>query len=221
MNQRLVLSFLSIFLLIAAAAPAKAFEIQCPRHKIETNLKGKLAKTRTFRGSSRAFTEYVMGHDRAGRILGFVNQNELYTRLKYDFEVKKMGGDQYCVMLRRVQGYFYAAPKLYLPSDYKKKSCEFQQIYKHEQRHLNAVYKFHERNTGKYAAYLGKIAREVPIPPPVSEREVGMIKKDIANYFEGKFRELEYESIMQLNREQAKIDSPQEYTGVSKRCSNW
>ena len=223
MNQSVILfSFCVFFTLCLHTIPANAQEIQCPRHKIETSLKGKLTKTRVFRGPISAFTEYVQGHDRGeSRVLGFVNQAELYTQLDYSFDVAQVNGG-YCVLLKQVRGFLYAAPKLFLPSEYRKKSCEYQQILKHEKRHLNAVYKFHERNTGKYAAYLGKIAREIPVPSPVyTKRDIDMVKGDIANYFEDEFRELEYQSLLQLNREQAKIDSQQEYLGVSKRCNNW
>lgn len=222
-NQQLV-TFLSCALLalFCFGTPSYAQDIQCPRHNIKTSLKGKLAKTRIFRGSTNAFSEYVFGHDRGGRILGLVNYAELQTKLKYNFDVIEVGNAQYCVVLKQVNGFFYAAPKLFMPKEYAKKSCEYQQILKHEKRHLNAVYDFHKRNTGKYAAYLGKIAREVPIPAPVSsQKEAEQVKREIAAYFENEFKELEYQSIAQLNREQAKIDSPQEYLGVSKRCSNW
>ena len=195
----------------------------CPRHQVDAQLKGKLAKTKKFRGSTKAFTEYVQGHSRgSSRILGFVNQAELYTRMTYQFSLRDIGGGRYCVMLDKVRGFFYAAPKLFMPSDYKKNSCEYQQVLKHEKRHLQAVYDFHKRNTGKYAAYLGKIARAVPIHDPVTtEKEAAQVKRAITNYFEGKFREQEYKSIMQLNKVQKTIDSPQEYRGVAKRCNNW
>ncbi len=224
MNQNVICIFCITFCLLHLwVGSVQAQDYQCPRHVIETSLQGKLAKTRIYRGSTKAFTEYVTGHDRGtSRILGFVNQAEIYTRLNYKFDVQTLSNGYHCVLLKQVQGYFYAAPKLFMPSDYDRKSCEYQQIYKHESRHLDAVYKFHKKNTGKYAVYLGKIAREVPILDPVRTKgEVQGLKQQIANYFEGKFRELEYKSIIQLNREQAKIDSPQEYIGVSKRCSNW
>lgn len=202
---------------------ASAASDRCPRHQVSTNLKGKLAKTKVFKGSTKSFTEYVTGHSRGGsRILGFVNQAEIYTKLKYDFEIIKASDKTYCVQLNGVKGYFYAAPKLFLPTDYKKSSCEYKQVLKHEKRHLQAVYDFHKKNTGKYSSYLGRIVRAIPIFKPVAtQEELNEIETQIINYFENKFRELEYKSVIELNNRQSKIDSPQEYTGVSKRCSEW
>ena len=124
--------------------------------------------------------------------------------------------------LEEVKGYFYAAPQLYLPTDYKKSSCEYKEVYKHEQRHLKAVYNFHDKNSRKYASTLGRIARTVPIYPPVTTaKEAEETKQAIINYYESQFREFEAKSVMELNAIQQKIDSPSEYIGVQKRCQNW
>lgn len=212
-----------LFILFFYSSAAHAVLNRCPRHQVSTDLKSKLVKTKVYRGSTREFTEYVQGHSRGdSRILGFVNQAEIYTRLQYKFSIKDIGHGRYCVMLDKVRGYFYAAPKLFMPKDYSKSSCEYKEVLKHEKRHLQAVYDFHDHNTGKYAAYLGRIARDVPIHRPIrTEAEAQQVRQRIRGYFERNFRELEQKSLIQLNKIQRKIDSPQEYIGVSKRCDNW
>lgn len=223
-SSLLFIGLLSFILIpIISANTASAASDRCPRHQVSTNLKGKLAKTKLFKGSTKSFTEYATGHSRGeSRILGFVNQAEIFTELKYSFEIVKASDNSYCVKLNGVKGYFFAAPKVFLPTDYKRSSCEYKQVKKHEKRHLQAVYDFHKKNVGKYASYLGRIARSVPIFKPVgTNEELDEIKTQIVNYFENKFRELEYKSRIELNNKQSKIDSPREYLGVSKRCENW
>ena len=222
--MRLATFLLSILFIALASTPIYAASDRCPRQQTKTHLKSKLAKTRVFKGTSSDFSEYVTGHQRAegNKILGFVSQDEIYTKLNYKYDVKKVGENQYCVNLEEVNGYFYAAPKLYLPTDYKKSSCEYKQIRKHEKRHLQAVYDFHKRSVGKYSAHLGRVARTVPVSKPVTtQQEVDYVKKSIANYFEQEFRAFEVKSMQQLTAIQNKIDSPQEYIGVRKRCKNW
>lgn len=222
--MRTLTFFLALFAFIAFfSTNARAAGDRCPRHQVKTNLKSKLAGTRVFKGSVNSFSDYVLGHNRGNsRVLGFVNQSDIYTSLSYKFDVTKVGGNLYCVNLAQVDGYFYAAPKLYLPTDYSKNSCEYKQIYKHEQRHLKVVYDFHKRNSGKYAAQLGRIARTIPIFPPASTKAgVEKTKHSIRNYYESKFRKFEKQSKAELNAMQHKIDSPSEYIGVRKRCSNW
>ncbi|MFP4097478.1 MAG: hypothetical protein ACLFP8_05610 [Alphaproteobacteria bacterium] len=218
----LIVFAIAALTVVAIPAPSHATNKRCPRHQVQTNLKGRLAKTRIFRGTSQGFTEYLMGHSRGqGEILGFVDQGEIYTRLDYKFNVQPVDENYYCVNLEKVRGYFFAAPKLYMPTNYPKNSCEYKEVLKHERRHLQAVYDFHEKNEGKYKAYLGKIARAVPVYPPVGPGQVEQIQQEIMNYFENKFRTLEGQSMNELNAIQRKIDSPSEYRGVQKRCDNW
>jgi len=221
--MRIATFFLTLLFIVVASMPLYAASERCPRHQVKTNLKSKLAGTRVYKGTSDGFSDYLLGHHRGNsKVLGFVNQSDIYTKLNYKFDVKKIGENRYCVNLEEVKGNFVAAPKLYLPTDYKKSSCEYQQIHKHEKRHLQVVYDFHKRNTGKYAAQLGRIARTVPVFKPVtSKEEVNQTKQSIKNYFEQQFRGFEAKSMMQLNAMQAKIDSPSEYIGVRKRCNNW
>ena len=212
---------LTILFTIITFSPLYAASDRCPRHQIKTNLKSKLAKTRVFKGTSNDFSDYILGHHRGGKILGFVNQSEIYTKFKYKFEINKVGENKYCINLDEVKGYFYAAPKLYLPTDYKKSSCEYKQIRKHEQRHLNAVYNFHKRNASKFSSHLGRIARTIPVAQPTTKQEVEKVKQAIIDYFEGKFRSFEAKELLRLDAAQKKIDSPSEYIGVRKRCKNW
>lgn len=221
--MRIVTFLMAVFFVTMASSPLYAASDRCPRHQVKTSLKNKLAKTKVFKGTSDNFTDYILGHHRGeGRILGFVNQSEIYTELRYKFGVQKVGEDRYCVKLEEVKGFFYAAPKLYLPTDYKKSSCEYKEVYKHEQRHLKVVYNFHKKNSKKYSSQLGRIARSVPISKPATTREEAEeTKQMIINYFENEFRAFELKSIMELNALQTKIDSPSEYRGVQKRCKNW
>ncbi len=203
--------------------PLHAALDRCPRHQVQTSLKSKLAGTKIYKGASEDFSDYVLGHHRGeSKVLGFINQAEIYTKLKYEFDIKEVGKNRYCVNLKEVSGYFYAAPKLYLPTDYKKSSCEYQEIRKHENKHLQVVYDFHKRNTGKYSSHLGRVARAVPIFPPVTtQKEADEIKQHIINYFESEFRAFEEKELARLYAMQAKIDNQQEYIGVRKRCNNW
>ena len=214
------LCFVSLMPSVASANP---YADRCPRHQPQTLLKAKLAKTKVFRGKTMDFTEYTLGHSGGdSRILGFVEYRELGTKFKAQFEYVDIGQGKICVKLKEIRGYFYAFPKLYMPTDYKKGSCEYSEVLRHEKRHLQALYDFHAKYTDKYRTYLGQIARSVPIPSPVaSQEEVKAVQQDIIDYFMNKFWNLENKSLLELSKIQQKIDSPQEYYGVSKRCDNW
>jgi len=217
--------FVSLLFLITFVFTTNAYAVtdRCPRHELKTVMKSRLAKTKVFRGTSRGFTQYTQGHSRGNsRTLGFVEYRGLTTSFETKFETVSIGNGKYCVKLTNVNGYFNMNPKLYMPTDYSKKSCEYKQILKHEKRHLQALKDFHHVNSKKFAAHFGRIARTVPIPQPVkTQRDINKVAAELQHYFVNEFKTLEYQAWRQLLSKQQKIDSPQEYRGVSKRCSNW
>lgn len=221
-NRRSVSSFLFLlFVFCVYGGEAYAVTDRCPRHQVVTELTAKLKKTKKFRASIQQINEYFDNHDRSsGTVLAFVSYGgkSLFIETKYAFGLKNIGHGQYCVMLKGVKSYFYAAPIIVMPKDFKKKSCEYQLILKHEKRHLKALHNFHKKNTGKYAAYLGRIARDVPIFFPVSsEEEADDVREKIREYFSSKFNEQIDKSFIELGNAQSKIDSPQEYRGVGMK----
>lgn len=209
----------------AFSMPVKAQSEYCPVQRVQTHFQSKLVPTRIYNGTVDGFNAYLENHDREhGEILAFVetDYNELFTELEYHFEFIDMDDGSFCVQLSDVYGSFYAAPALYMPVDYPKSSCEYKEILKHEKRHLQAVYDYHNRNKSRYASFLGRVAQRIPSYPPVNtDREAQAVQEDIINHFDESFREQEYRSLLELVHDQAKIDSPSEYRGVMMRCQNW
>ncbi len=224
---RTSLIYLTIFILsysFFSSVSYAQYDDYCPLQRVKTQFQARLAKTRVYTGTVSGINSYLNNHDREnGEVLAFVqtDYNELFTDLEYSFSYIDMGQGYYCVQLKEVRGAFYAAPALYLPRDYSRNSCEYQEILRHEKRHLQAVYDYHERNKSRYASYLGRLAQSVESYPPVQEEDIPDVQNEIAYMFEEAFREQEIRSLEELMMIQAKIDSPSEYRGVMKRCNNW
>ena len=223
MSHRYIFSLSLLLLMFIWSSDAYAVTDRCPRHELKTSMKSKIAKTRVFRGTSRGFTEYAQGHvGGGGKILGFVEHKVLMTAFETKFNVVDIGNGKYCVRMEKVRGHFNTRPKLFMPTDYKKSSCEYKQVLKHEKRHLAAIKEFHKTYAKRFEAHLGRVARTVPIPPPVKTPEdVEKIKKHLNDHFVNEFRDFETKAWNLLLEKQRKIDSPQEYRGVAKRCDNW
>ncbi len=217
------LSVMSVFIL--SFSNAYAASDYCPRQVVKTELRSKLAKTRVYNGTVQGFNDYLGNHDRSqGTVLAFVatDYRELFVKLYYKFDTVEIANNKHCVMLSAVRGDFYAAPALFMPSDYRKGSCEYKEILKHEKRHLQEVYDYHASHEGRYASFLGRISQGVKIYPPITtEDEQIEIQQDIIKYFSDRFHEQQIKSLNELAQAQQKIDSPMEYRGVSMRCDNW
>ncbi len=213
-NQRfLAFSLILLFVVCVFGGEAYAVTNHCPRHQVKTELKAKKYKTKYLSGSLNDINGYLNSHS----VLAFV-QNPLSVKTYYDFSVKEIGAGRYCVMLDRVKAQYRSSSRIVMPANFKKSSCEYKIIRKHEQRHLDTHYSYFERSVGQYQVFLGRIARDVPVYKPFeTAEEAERIKQSIMTYFDKKFYRRVNGSINELHKLQKKIDSVQEYTFTGRK----
>ncbi len=211
----LCFSFFVFSGVVFSSSQALALQDRCPRHQVQTDLKARRSKTVFQRASISGINGYLNSHS----VLAFV-QNPLRIVPYFDFSMKDIGGGKYCVMLDRVKVYYVASPRIVMPADFRRSSCEYKIILKHEKRHLQVHYDYHERSTGQYKGFLGRIARRVPIYPPVqTEKEASEVRSNIEDYFAKEFFGQVSKSISTMRKLQEKIDSPQEYLFTGRKIN--
>lgn len=192
---------------------AYAVTDRCPRHEIKTELKAKRMKTKFQRAPIAGINDYLNSHS----VLAFV-ENPIRVEPHFKFSIKDIGYNRYCVRLKEVRVYYISAPGIVMPKDYKSNSCEYELILKHEKRHLQVHYDYFDQSVPQYKAFLGRIARDVPIPPPIeTQEEADQVMYEIESYFVDKFYTHVGESILEMRRLQRKIDSPQEYLFTGRK----
>lgn len=215
---------LCLFLLLGifigfSSTEAYAVMEACPPHQTKTKLFAKRDKT-IYETRTLEDINHYAGGGMGGIVLAFVEyggEESLDLEAEFFFSVLDTGAGKYCVKLDNVEAYFYARPRIVMPDIFKKGSCNYNWIYKHEKRHLQALYDYHDRNTKRYSQYLGHIAKSLPIPIPIEEEHVELVKEQIREYFTQRFSKLVDESLMELIAEQRKIDSPSEYQAGTMR----
>ncbi len=208
-----VFSFVLTPAMVLFSAESLALRDRCPRHEVKTDLKAKRKKTSFQRAPISGINDYLNRHN----VLAFV-QNPLNIELHYKFRVEDIGENHNCVVLEKVQAYYIASPRIVMPADFKKSSCEYKIILEHEKRHLQVHYDYHEASVSDYQAFLGRIARNVPIERPVrSQEELLQVQQNIKNYFSSQFFEQVGKSLEEMDKLQKKIDSPQEYLFTGRR----
>ncbi len=223
MTYRILKAF-SLFALFTGSTliistSAYAYADRCPRHQVKTFVKAKRNKTQFFHSSIRGINDYLNEHN----VLAFV-QNPLSIQLFYNYRTEEIAPGRYCVMLDGVKAHYIASPRIVMPSDFPRKSCEYKIILKHEKRHLQVHYDYHEKSVGKYETFLGRIARAVPLSPVIrTQDEQQEVEAMISNYFAKEFYTQVNKSINEMYKLQSKIDSPQEYLYTGRkidRCAD-
>ena len=216
-----ILSLFTLLVFCITSVDANAMD-RCPRHKVKTNLKAKRLKTSFQRGTIASINEYTQSH--SGTVLAFVQSDVFDVESKYKFRLKDIGSGRVCVMLDKVDARFVVRNRIVMPSDIKPNSCEYKLILTHEKRHLKVNYDFHEEYTPKYRAYLGRIAKTVPVSSPASTpAEVERAQQKIVDYFAQKYYDQVQSSIAEVRKRQSKIDSRQEYLFLGRkidRCAS-
>ncbi|MGH1375437.1 MAG: hypothetical protein ACRBCK_03725 [Alphaproteobacteria bacterium] len=218
-----ILKTLSLFTLFTAttfifSTSAYAYADRCPRQQVKTFIKAKRNKTQFFHSSIQGINDYLNEHN----VLAFV-QNPLSIELRYNFRTEEIAPGRFCVMLDGVKAHYIASPRIVMPSNFSRRSCEYKIILKHEKRHLKVHYDYHDRSVGKYETFLGRIARAVPVSPVIrTQEEQQEVENMVANYFAKEFYTQVNKSINEMYKLQGKIDSPQEYLYTGRkidRCS--
>lgn len=212
MRKSLII-FLSCAIFITYALPAYAVADRCPRQQVKTDLKTKRYKPRLFHGTLKTINDYRNSHN----VLAFAEE-PIGVQTQYEFSLENIGDNRSCVMLDKVTAYYFSAPRIVMPKNFGRKSCQYKIILEHEKRHVKVFVDYFEQSEKDYAAFLGRIARNVPVSVPVRNgEEVAEMQLHIRDYFDEKFREQVAKSLEEMMTLQAKIDSPQEYTFTNRK----
>jgi hypothetical protein len=192
----------------------------CQFEKPRVIVKMATTKTRYIRDqSARDLTEMHTG--RSGNNIGGLGGGEIGYKIATKYNIMSQGG-KYCVGLEAVKVTFYGKPEVHIASNFKRGSCEYTAVLGHEQIHIRTMRKFMREYAPKFKKEVARIAKS-------SRRHIGPIRED---QVEGAQEELQNQYARQLSAylgkvlpilgsRQKKVDSPEEYARVFKKCKNW
>lgn len=153
-------------------------------------------------------------------VLGLAG-GEVGAKLTADFELKRETDGRYCLYIDKVNTVFYAKPKVYIASNFKKGTCEYSQVLKHEEKHVKTLKRAHKDYMSRFRSHMRWSLRDLPVFEPMSVDEANekrgeymqMISNNLTSFIE-KINE-------DVAERQRKVDSKEEYARVLKNCSRW
>lgn len=130
-------------------------------------------------------------------------------------------GDHKCFWVEHVEArVVYRSMKIFIASEYKKGSCAYGQILRHEKEHVSIA----RINLNRYKARLRSALSSLSIPKPGQPVRIGK-SVDPRTKMRGLFRKLVapvFKDMMaNLKAAQGKIDTPESYTRLHRRCKKW
>lgn len=213
---------LIILLTFALLTPTQASAMRfCDfSEKPKFSVKTASTKTRYIRGESARHLTSRAGHQ--GNSVGGLATSEMGVKVVPQFEIQEHKG-RFCVALKKMKVVWLLKPEIYIASNFQKGSCEYSAVLAHEQEHLRRTRKFVRRYAPKFKKKVKKISKTMPTQMGPFNRRAD-VEKAMDDMLQNMLmRSMGYlEGIMPILVDwQAKVDTPEEYAKVFKKCKNW
>lgn len=195
------------------------------------NARCKSQQPRSFMNYETEKTEYIITkdvnslttmHGKIGprHVLGLAG-GEVGAKFTAEFDLERETDGMYCLYVDKVNIVFFAKPKVYIASNFKKGTCEYSQVLRHEEKHVKTLKRAHKDYMSRFRSHMRWSLRNLPVFDPMSADEanekkdeyVQIISKHITGFIE-KINE-------DVAERQKKVDSKDEYARVLKNCSRW
>ena len=160
-------------------------------------------------------------HNRSGRILGLmVPDLDIHTQGHYVAETVS-DGEGYCFWVQGIDVTLrYNSVEIYVASDYKKNSCAYREILRHEKQHVQIA----QDNLDRYKPKVRFALTSLLIPKagsPVRVESQEAAEQELQRLYERLLQPVYEEMLTALRDSQGAIDTPQEYRRVQSLCKHW
>lgn len=114
----------------------------------------------------------------------------------------------------------YRSLTVFIASEYKKGSCEYRQILRHEKEHVENA----RLNLVRFEPRIRAALRSQVIPKATQPNKIGLHddpEAEMVRLYKKLLYPVQKDMLMALDKAQSKIDSPQSYAKVRRKCRNW
>ncbi len=194
----------------------------CDAHNPTSSLQYDIGVTEYVRDiSSKELTQMQGPHGfQNHEILGLAG-GESGLRFEVTFLAQQYAEKKYCLRVKSIEAKFYAKPRIYIASNFKRGSCEYNKVLKHEAEHVKILKRAHREYVPKYRSHLYKISKTIPVLEPIDLIDVNSQKEELIRYIDSELASYMSVITQEVAKRQKEIDTPQEYKQVYSRCKRW
>ena len=206
---------------VAQAAVAQA-AVDCQidpgiGHDIE--LKIDIPEPRLHHDLSIAELDRRVLHSPGKRVLGMAD-----TGLEFGWSVRfewQQWGDGFCFWVRRTElAIRHPSPDIYVAREYRRGSCPYRTILAHERQHM----RISREQIDRYLPRLRWVLTSLRIPTaerPIFVTSAEAAKSEVRTLMKELAEPLFQEMRQAMRKAQAKLDSPDSYRRLRKKCKRW
>ncbi|HSR55255.1 MAG TPA: tetratricopeptide repeat protein [Alphaproteobacteria bacterium] len=163
-----------------------------------------------------------------GKISGAGHRRRILGLMKPDFRLRTLprseslsSGGQYCFWISGFEVILrYAQVHVYVAREYAKGSCEYDAILEHEMEHVTVA----RKNLEEYAPRIRDALERGSVPTaqtPIIVASAADAARDVKEISRENLEPIYRSMLRALYIAQRKVDSPQSYAAVFRKCSNW
>ena len=211
-----VLFYSAIFFLIMSDT---AYAGECDSRAPQTRVNYSIDRVEYIRNiDSKTLTQIHEGN--VSRVTGMAG-GAVGTRIKIEFEGKPVKNLLYCLHIKNINLNFYAEPKIYIASNFKRGSCEYNAILRHEEKHISTLKNTHKEYLSDYRSFIRREAKDTPNFPPMKLIEMDNAKAKMSLFIQERVEEYMQIVTEEVAARQHEIDSAEEYQKITDRCHRW
>lgn len=191
----------------------------CSSEDTKVVVKLATAKTKYYKNYNARTINAIHNSSSGGTILGLAGGPiEITTRAQYNIRTRN---GKSCVHLDGIEVLFWAKPVIVIASNFKEGSCEYREVFAHEQRHVRTTRKFLRQFAPKLRKEVREIIKTTRTHAVVSQSKVDKAQESIQRPIETRLAAFQNKIFPILRSRQAEIDTPEEYARVAAQCDNW
>jgi len=154
-----------------------------------------------------------------GTILGLAG-GPLEIETRGQFSIRTLNGKA-CVQIKNIEVMLWTKPAIIIASNFKKGTCEYREVFAHEQRHIRTTRKFVREYAPKLRSEVKEIIRTSRHHIIARQDRIEDAQEELQKPILGRISQFQNKIMPVLQSRQAAIDTPEEYKKVSDKCEDW
>ena len=153
-------------------------------------------------------------------VLGLAG-GEVGAKFTAEFELKPERNGTYCLYVDKVDTVFFAKPKVYIASNFRKGTCEYTQVLRHEEKHVKTLKRAHKDYMSEFRSHMRWSLRDLPVFDPMSVSDANEKRNEYVQIISNHLTTFIEKINKDVAKRQKEVDSKEEYQRVLNNCSRW
>ncbi|MFK7838729.1 MAG: hypothetical protein AB8B83_00220 [Bdellovibrionales bacterium] len=191
----------------------------CSDEEPKVRVKLATSKTRYYKNYSARTINQIHNAPSGGTILGLAG-GPLVIETRGQFSIRSQD-NKACVQLKDVEVLFWAKPVVVIASNFKKGTCEYREVFAHEQKHIRTTRKFIREFAPKLRKEVKEIIKTSRLKIVTRSDNIDDAQAELGDPILARIKQFENSIMPILRSRQMAIDTPEEYARVNAQCDNW